>query len=128
MLKLFKYELRKTMLAKLILLALTFALEGVFLYGVFTQKSGPATTGALLLAVTAIFGTMFMGIQSVMTLHHDMNTKQSYMLFLTPHSNYAILGAKVLEATLSVVLAALFFFGLGMLDVRLLLDKFGNIQ
>lgn len=128
MLKLFKYELRKTRPAKLILLGITAVLECWFLYGLLKSDPGTATNAAIFLAMTAQLGTMLIGIQSIVALHRDMNTKQGYMMFMTPHSNYAILGAKTLECTLSVALSGLFFFLLGMLDVNLLFAKFGSIQ
>ena len=42
-------------------------------------------------------------MESVNVLHRDLNTKQSYMLFLTPKSSYQILGAKILENGISIV-------------------------
>lgn len=128
MLTLFKYELRKNRLASLIMLAITFALQGVFMYGFFAGKMETATLASILLVGTGILGVICEGVQSVVTLHRDMNTKQSYMLFMTPHSSYSILGAKALQAVMTVVLAAVFFFGLGVLDVQMLFDKFGNIR
>ena len=128
MLTLFKYELRKTRMSKLILLGLTAGVEAYFLYGVYTKNPEIATLATLLLCVIAIMGVLCIGIQSIVTLHHDMNTKQSYMLFMTPHSNYAILGAKALECTVSVVLSGLFYFGLGALDITLVFSAFGQIE
>ena len=81
------------------------------------------SAGASLLALLAFAGMMIIGIQSIVVLHSDMNTRQGYMLFMTPHSTYAMLGAKVLEITLSLMLTGLFFFGLGVLDVTMLFGK-----
>lgn len=128
MFKLFKYELRKTLMPKLILLGLTACLEGFFVYSCCSKDMDKATIAAILLTVLAVMGVLFIGIQSIVTLHHDMNTKQSYMLFLTPHSNYAILGAKALECTVSVLLTGLFFFGLGALDIGFMFNKFGGVK
>ena len=71
---------------------------------------------------------MFIGLQSVLTLHRDMNTKQSYMLFMTPNSCYKILGAKMLENLLSMLIGGAFFFGLGVLDISLLMRRYGEID
>ena len=128
MLKLLKYELRKTLMSKLILLGLTVGVEAYFLYGVCTKNPDISSLATILLCVLAATGVLFIGIQSIVTLHHDMNTKQSYMLFMTPHTNYAILGAKALECTVSVALASLFYFGLGALDVTLVFSAFGQIE
>lgn len=124
--RLLKYEFRKTLGAKLILLAITFIAEVIFLVGFWANKETPLVIGAALLFMIATTSITLMGILSLVTLHRDMNTKQSYMLFMTPNSCYKILGAKVLECGLSVLLAGAFYFGLGMLDFNILLGKEGN--
>ena len=45
------------------------------------------------------------------------------MLFMTPNSSYKILGSKVLECGLSVLIAGAFFFALGSLDITLAFAK-----
>ena len=128
MLRLLKYELRKTLLSKLILLGITAIAEAVFLAGLWGNRENTLAIGAVLLFFIAIIGIALMGILSVATLHRDMNTKQGYMLFMTPNSCYKILGAKVIECGLSVLIAGAFFFALGMLDFSLLLGKGSNQQ
>ena len=127
MLKLFKYEMRKTMVSKLVMLGLIVCLEALFLYGVFGGSQSTATIAEIVFIIIALMGVLIIGIQSVITLHHDMNTKQSYMLFMTPHSNYAILGAKVLECMLSILLTGVVFFGIIVLNYRLLVSNFSDI-
>ncbi len=122
MLRLLKYELRKTLMAKLILLAITAVAEAVFLYGLWGKQETPLVIGAMLLFLIATSSITLMGILSLVTLHKDMNTKQGYMLFMTPNSCYTILGAKVIECGVSVMLAGAFYLGLGVLDFSLLLE------
>ena len=128
MLRLLKYEMRKTLASKLILLGVTVIAQAVFLAGLWGNRENTLAVGAVLLFFIAITGIALMGILSVATLHRDMNTKQSYMLFMTPNSCYKILGAKVLECGLSVLIAGAFFFALGWLDFSLLLGKGANQQ
>ena len=128
MLRLLKYEMRKTLASKLILLGVTVIAQAVFLAGLWGNRENTLAVGAVLLFFIAITGIALMGILSVATLHKDMNTKQSYMLFMTPNSCYKILGAKVLECGLSVLIAGAFFFALGWLDFSLLLGKGANQQ
>ncbi len=128
MLRLLKYELRKTLMAKLILLGITVIAQAVFMIGFWGDKGTTLAIGAALLFFTAVSGISLMGILSLVTLHKDMNTKQGYMLFMTPNSSYKILGAKVIECALSILLAGAFFFGLGMLDFSLILGKGANQQ
>ena len=126
MLKLLKYELRKTMMAKLLLLGVTAIAEAAFLIGFWTENEDTLATSAALLFLIAVSGITLMGILSVITLHRDMNTRQGYMLFMTPNSCYRILGAKVIECALSVMIAGAFFFALGLLDFSMLLGKDSN--
>jgi len=126
MLRLLKYELRKTMLSKLILLGITLIAQIIFLAGLWEKKDVTLAIGAALLFFIAVTGIALMGILSLATLHKDMNTKQGYMLFMTPNSCYRILGAKVIECGISILLAGAFFFALGWLDFSLLLGQGAN--
>ena len=128
MLRLLKYELRKTLMSKLILLGITVVAEAVFLAGLWGNRENTLAIGAVLLFFIALTGIAIMGILSVATLHKDMNTRQGYMLFMTPNSCYKILGAKVIECALSILITGAFFFALGWLDFSLLLGKGANQQ
>ena len=128
MIRLMKYEFRKTLMTKLIVLGITAVLEAAFLISLFANKEEIMGVSAALLTGTAFAAVVVIGVQSVVTLHRDMNTKQSYMLFMTPHSTYSILGAKVLENGLSILLTGAFFFALGLLDVTLLFSHFGELD
>ena len=128
MLRLLKYELRNTLFSKLILLGITAIAEAVFLIGFWTKKENTLAIGAVLLFFIAISGIALMGILSLVTLHRDMNTKQGYMLFMTPNSCYKILGAKVIECSLSILLAGAFYFALGYVYFSLILGKGANQQ
>jgi len=131
--KLLKYEMRKTWSAKLIVLGLAAILELIFLGALFLRSSSGNTDETigvtiLLLTLTAFGGILLIGIQSVLTLHRDMNTKQGYMLYMTPRNSYQILGAKLLENGLSIFLTGAFFFLLGLLDVTLLFSRLGQLE
>ena len=78
MLRLLKYELRKTMMSKLILLGVTLIAQVIFLTGLWGKKDVTLAIGAALLFFIAVTGIALMGILSLATLHKDMNTKQGY--------------------------------------------------
>ena len=128
--KLLKYELKKTWALKLIILGITAVAELAFLITLFldTNNGNALAVTCLLLFFIALGGTMLIGVQSVLTLHRDMNTKQGYMLYMTPRNSFQILGAKLLENGLSLVLAGGFFFLLGFLDVTLVFSKLGALE
>lgn len=122
MLKLFKYEFMKTRLSKLIILGITLVLEIAFAASLLKNDDELQAICVLLLVLFATVSILWLGLQSILTLHKDMNTRQSYMLFMTPNSSYKILGAKVLENAASVLLGGVFFCALGALDLTLLMD------
>ena len=129
--KLLKYEFRKTLNMKLILLGITAVVELAFLAGLYLVKSTEnnlLVVSCFLLFMLAMLGVAIVGLQSVLTLHHDMNTKESYMLFMTPNGAYKILGAKVLENGLSILLIGAFYFALGFLDITLLFAREASLQ
>ena len=80
--KLLKYEFRKTWALKLIILGITAVAELAFLIALFLDQENHGLIGltCMLLFFIAMGGTMLIGVQSVLTLHRDMNTKQGYML------------------------------------------------
>ena len=61
MLRLLKYELRKTLFSKLILLGITFVAEAVFLIGFWSGRENTIAVGAVLLFFIAITGIALMG-------------------------------------------------------------------
>ena len=128
--KLLKYEIRKTWAMKLIILGITAVAELAFLITLFLDQDNHGAIGVtcVLLFFIAFGGTLLIGVQSVLTLHRDMNTKQGYMLYMTPKNSFQIVGAKLLENGISLGLAGGFFFLLGLLDVTLLFSKLGKLQ
>ena len=128
MLKLMKYELRKTAFSKLVLLVITAVAEIAFLIGVFWKKDNILAMGIIFLVMCTIFGVIYIGIESVNVLHRDLNTKQSYMLFLTPKSSYQILGAKILENGISIIMAGAFFASLSAIDVTVATLYIGGLK
>ncbi|MCR4883413.1 MAG: hypothetical protein K6A68_07575 [Clostridiales bacterium] len=128
MIKLMKYEFRKTLFVKLIVLGAMALAEIAFLVGLWGDKERTLSLSILLLTFIALGGIMIIGLASVVILHRDVSTRQSYMLFMTPNSSTTILGAKLLENGLSIVMAGACFFALGALDITLLFAKMGQLE
>lgn len=126
-----KYEARKTAFSKIILLIIVGVFELIFLYGLYftnLQDSAALTIGIVGLTLCATFGIIYTGIESLLTLYRDLNTKQSYMLFMTPNSSYKILGAKAIENAIAIAVTSIFFAALAAIDLTLLGMKTGDIQ
>ena len=125
---LIKYEFRKTMAIKLAILGLTAAAEIAFLLGLALDREKLLAISIFFLVMLAFGGIMVIGLATIMILHRDMNTKQSHMLFMTPNSCYKILGAKVAENALSLVVSGACFFALGALDITLVFARHGGLD
>ena len=125
---LMKYEFRKTLMIKLVILGITAVAEIVFLVGLALNRESVYFIGILLLSMASFASVLAIGIASVVILHRDMNTRQSYMLFMTPNSSYKILGAKVLENGLSILMTGVFFFLLAALDVSMLFARLHQLE
>ncbi|MDO4297478.1 MAG: hypothetical protein Q4C59_03240 [Lachnospiraceae bacterium] len=128
MLKLMKYEFRKTMFSKMILLVITAAAEIAYLIGVFFEWEKALGIGIAGLVFCALIGITYIGIDSLLVFHKDLNTKQSYMLFLTPRNSYQVLGAKVLENGISIFLAGVFFAVLAAVDATVGILYIGGLK
>ncbi len=128
MLKLMKYEFRKTMATKLILLGVTAVAEIAYLISLYAHSETWLPVSVMILTFLAFGGVLVIGLESIVVLHRDMNTKQSYMLFMTPNSCYKILGAKMLENGLSILVTGAFFFALASADVTLLFAREGQLN
>lgn len=126
--KLMKYEFRKTMFSKIILLVITAVLEILLLAGIFLNWENGLGWGIIGLTLCVVIGIFYIGLESLMVFHRDLNTKQSYMLFLTPYDSYQILGAKVLENGISLLMAGCFFAALVAIDFSVAVVYLGGFK
>ena len=128
MLKLMKYEFRKTMFSKAVLLIITALAALAYLVGVFAKLEDTMGWGIVGLSMCAMIGIFYIGIESLIVFHKDLNTKQSYMLFLTPNSSYRILGAKIVVNGIAIFAAGAFFAALAALDATIGILYIGGLK
>jgi len=127
MLNLIKYELRKTMGVKAIILVIMAIVEVLYLIGLYSENDDLLALGLFFLMFGSFTSIIIIGIQSIKLLRVDLNTKQSYMLFMTPNSSYKILGAKMIENGISIILGGAFFIFLAIIDFSLIVAKYGEL-
>ncbi len=120
MLKLLKYEMKKSYSLKLAVCLITVLVEAVYLYGLFYDRENIIALGIAGLCLSALIGTIVIGLASIMILWRELNTKESYMLFMTPKTSYEILGAKVVESAIAIICTSVLFGVLAYLDLQLL--------
>lgn len=127
MFKLIKYESRKQMFSKLVILAILGLIEVFFLIGIALSRTNMVSTTMGLLSIFTFGALFFLAFESIITFNNDLKLKQSYMLFLTPHSTYSIVGAKVLYAAVQIILAGIAFAAIYAVDAAILLAKYSSI-
>ena len=118
--KLLKYEFKKSKNVTLAILLITAIGEALFVTGTIAGAIPLTSSGALILAFAATFGIFIMAVQSIDILHRELNTNQSYMLFLTPRNSYQILGSKILSNAILLSLLTVLFAVLAALDLLLI--------
>jgi len=125
MLKLMKYEFRKQALSKAIILLLVLVSELVFFIGVIAKEMNiiSASNAILQLILLITIGYLFM--DPVSTFHSDLGKKQGYLLFMTPNSNYQIVGAKVLVGAIQMFVSFTLFIGIFSINQVMLSWKYG---
>ena len=128
MLNLMKYEMRKTAFSKFILLVLTAVAEVAFLLGLLLDKAELLGTATVFLVLFATVGIIYIGLQSALLLQRELNSKESYMLFMTPNSSYRILGAKILENLISILVTGAFFLILAGIDIAVATARINGLD
>lgn len=128
MLKLMKYEFKKTLFSKYVILAVTAVMQILFMVGVTTKKEDLIAWGIAGLTLSAVIGLFYIGIESILMMQQDLNTKQSYMLFLTPRTSYQILGAKILENGLAIFLTGVLFGVLAIADFTFVVVRMDGVK
>lgn len=127
MTKLMKYEFRKQVFSKIIILILLGLAEAFFLYGALLGKEAITAITIIILVLLTQGVLFYVAFESIITYSNDLKTKNSYMLFLTPRSSYQIIGAKVITAGIQILLAGLVFLAVGIGDIMLLVTKYDAI-
>lgn len=113
---LLKYEFRKTRTVKNAVLISTCIFEILFLLGLICNVPVLLGTGTMGLSFCATLGMLILGLVSITVLYRELNSPQSYMLFLTPNSSYKIIGAKVLENGITLAGGGICFTVLAGID------------
>lgn len=131
MLKLIKYELRKVRTPLIVLLVITLALQGYFLYGlqgVEDPDNFHALVAAVGLMLCAYGAVITLLVFSVTSYSKELRDRSAYLIFMTPNSGVKIMASKLLFTTVLAIFFAAMYLGLGVLDLGLLANAFGELE
>ena len=128
MLKLMKYEFRKNRTALLVIGSGLLLLQLYYMFGCFTESDTHLGAGAALLILWSVvcFFTVF--ILAVTNYSRELNSKSSYLIFMTPNTSFSIIFSKMLTILLMGTAIALVFGALTILDIELLHARFPEMR
>ena len=93
---LIKYEWRKQRMTRILILACLLAFVVLFVAGAVLRNDTLVAVSILIMTFAGMFGILYVGIENIVILNRDLKTKQSYMLWMVPHSTYEILASKII--------------------------------
>lgn len=127
MLKMMKYEYRRGVFSLLVVITALAAAELLFVIGIFAEKNLLAGLGITFLVLGGWASFMFVLIYGVIIYSQDLKNKTGYMVFMTPLSNYKIIGAKLLSILLTGATLVAFLGLLIVVDYNLLKSHNGGV-
>ncbi len=128
MLKLIKYEYRKDLVAYLIMFFVMIALEAYVLIATAVHSETNLGISAALFVLGGSAGIFFIMVLGAISYSKEINSKFSYMTFMTPMSSKQILGSKYLSLFFATALLSVLYVAFGYFDVLLILDKFEDVN
>lgn len=128
MLKLVKYEFRKSLSGGLALLGLTAALEIYYLISLNLKQENHMVISVILLALCAYAVALFVFIRGVTSYSGELKNRSSYLIFLTPNSSLKIVASKFLYTFANGLGFALLYAVLAGADVMLAMKYFGEYE
>lgn len=128
MLKLIKYEFRKHLFSKILILIVLAVLELMFLVGLFLEKESLLGTSLFLFSIVTIGVMFFISYECIFTFYRELKSKQGYMLFLTPYSSYSIIGAKVIHTMLQIPLITIIYGAFVFINIGIVAAKYSKIS
>ncbi len=128
MFRLSKYELRKNVIALLVLLAGLAALEIGYVFGVKSGKEQVALMCMAFLVLYAVVCYFAVFIFAITNYYREINSRTSYLVFMTPVSSLGIILSKMLTVLVLGIILAAVLGALGWLDMTLFLDHYSEYQ
>lgn len=119
MVKLLKYELIRSKTILLITLIVLLGIEALFLLGFFFEIDSLLGTSVMLLTLAGFGGFIAIVVYAVNRFYTDLKNKHGYMLFLTPRNAYQIVGSKVINSFLVMMVGFALYVGMIVLDIGL---------
>lgn len=126
--RLIKYEFRKDSGTYLTLFGILVVTEIYFLISFLLKSNNHMVLALVLAELGGSFGILALMISGAVSYSKEINSKYSYMTFMTPNSTYKIVGAKYLSLLIVTVAGTLIFSLFLGLNIKLITDRYKEIH
>ena len=126
--RLIKYEFRKDSGTYLTLFGILVVTEIYFLISFLLKSDNHMVLSLVLAELGGSFGILALMISGAVSYSKEINSKYSYMTFMTPNSTYKIVGAKYLSLLIVTVAGTLIFSLFLGLNIKLITDRYKEIH
>lgn len=127
MFKLVKYEYRKDITMYTIIFAGLFVLEAYLLGSILAESEANIAISILLYTLAGFAGVIMLMVLGVISYSREINSKSSFMTFMTPNSTYKIVGAKYFAIFSASVLATALYMIFIVIDVKVALNVYNEL-
>lgn len=128
MLKLLKYEFRKSLTALLVLAAAVGAVEVYFLGAMVLDSTDHMAYAMMLMAVCVYAAMIFVFVRGLTTYAAELKSRSAYLIFMTPNSGLKIMASKYVYTFVNGLLIGAACLLLAGLDVTLFFAHHGDIE
>ncbi len=128
MLKLLKYEFRKSLTALLVLAAIVGAVQLYFLGAMALDSTDHMAYAMILMAVCVYAAMIFVFVRGLTSYSAELKSRSAYLIFMTPNSGLKIMLSKYIYTFVNGLLIGAACLALSALDVTLFFAHHGDIE
>lgn len=128
MFKLIKYEYRKDIVTYIVVASVMLVLEAYLALSLLFKNNTNVAIATVLFVLCGWAVVMFIMIMGVVSFARELNSRSSYMTFMTPNSAFKIVGAKYVTVFLTTLIVTGLFGLFGYLDMQLAMIKYNDIN
>lgn len=122
MLTLIKYEFRKHLVVIAILVAMIIGIQAFALYSIASGENAFVALAFSLIMFGVFASVVMIFTLGIQTYSRELGSRNSYMMFMTPHTPYTIIASKLLFTFFVALIATAITVMCGIIDWHLLMD------
>ena len=128
MFKLIKYEYRKDIVSYIVVASVILVLEAYLAFSLLIKSNTNVAIATMLFMMCGWAVIMFIMIMGVVSFSRELNSRSSYMTFMTPNSAFKIVGAKYITLLFTTLLVTSLFGLFGYIDIQIAMAQYKNVK